>query len=804
MTVEEKMDDNGFWHSPIRRGSSSDQIALYNQLLRELSLFVTQKEASYDALPQKKKSKVEVSADAERLLRDAVAAFSDARPPTNFVVFEDLSEDNSISSDYNSSTQDSGSIHHHHNNSSQGDVGTDMDGPPIFDGSVANATPQTGGAGTILHLACALDEPLCLAFGLAMGADARASHTAFRRLMIHEAACNGSIQCLTLLLELGRHYGSTLQDNDADAKLPPRMTRHARAFELLFLPRRLDRSGVMVPLHLYAHQGSPTPPQPLQTDSSKMNNSNNINNNIHSNGRTSNNGASFMGRKKKQHSKNCVGTDFLTLLQSFRMYARQVKEGELSELDAARKVLQLASLSDSSKISLARSCAFKGPQQQQEQPSSEMALRNRGRHHLNGNNSNSDGHGNTPLHWAAFKNETECVSLLLSYGANPNARAHPSGWTPLHDAAYSNSMESVELLIDAGATVDARANSGATPLCFAAQEDSARSAELLLRRGADLSARCSGGPVREDGTVQPQSTSRFSGYTPLHYCAHYNAKAAARILLRHVTALMAMEIPDLNDRLPIHVAVARGSSAVLRELLHAGARVVTRCLDDGSSSTSDAASSSSASSPSPASPTTLGEQQQPSTPRHHVSASNSNNTTGGVIVVSTPVSSPVLRSMIPSQPVTSSKPWNCLTQKSIDECRHLIHEAEQHWSPERSALFTPADRRSILTLLMTGKRLEQSQGMFVDLWPQVLSFCGRGWFDPIDPIHAPTVVLLDPTSCTHSSSSSSSSSSSALYYRTKSSVAQDDGDQVDVNSSPNCNISVEDSSYDDSLSLPNL
>lgn len=29
-----------------------------------------------------------------------------------------------------------------------------------------------------------------------------------------------------------------------------------------------------------------------------------------------------------------------------------------------------------------------------------------------------------------------------------------------------------------------------------------------------------------------------------------------------------------------------------------------------------------------------------------------------------------------------------------------------------------------------GKRLElQGSGIFIDLWPLVLSFCGRGWFD---------------------------------------------------------------------------
>ena len=73
---------------------------------------------------------------------------------------------------------------------------------------------------------------------------------------------------------------------------------------------------------------------------------------------------------------------------------------------------------------------------------------------------------------------------------------------------------------------------------------------------------------------------------------------------------------------------------------------------------------------------------------------------------STPVSSPLLRSMIPSQPVVSSKPWNCLSQRAIDECRDLIHKAEQSWAPERHLLFTPQDRRAVMELLRVGKRLE--------------------------------------------------------------------------------------------------
>jgi hypothetical protein len=205
-----------------------------------------------------------------------------------------------------------------------------------------------------------------------------------------------------------------------------------------------------------------------------------------------------------------------------------------------------------------------------------------------------------------------------------------------------------------------------------------------------------------------------------------------------------MEIPDLNDRLPIHVAVARGSSDVLRELLHAGARVETRII----SSRLDSASPTSSTSPSmdasnnsmiSSSSSTNGHamqrergRRQPPSPEHPTTPRGSGRSSpGGTAGSVTPVSSPILRSMIPSQPVTSSKPWNCLTQRSIDECRNLISQAEMNWSVERHALFTPHDRRGVVEVLKVGKRLEQSgAGIFIELWPTVLSFCGRGWFDP--------------------------------------------------------------------------
>jgi hypothetical protein len=56
---------------------------------------------------------------------------------------------------------------------------------------------------------------------------------------------------------------------------------------------------------------------------------------------------------------------------------------------------------------------------------------------------------------------------------------------------------------------------------------------------------------------------------------------------------------------------------------------------------------------------------------------------------------------------------------------------ELYWSPERHSIFHPRDREAARELLRVGKRLEQEgTGLFLELWPLVLSFCGRGWFEP--------------------------------------------------------------------------
>lgn len=579
---------SGKTRAPARTNSSG-----YTDLLREFTLPLQQNECR----------RRPPALYAERLVRDAVKSASEARPPANFVLYPDGTV-----------------VRRSEEEEEEEDTGGDPPPAqaPLFDGAVANTTPG-GGTGTALHAAVALDRPFLLALLLAMGADGRSCHTAFRRLMVHEAACNGSMQCLTILLEVGRECGAAVRAQaaawEAAQKEQQQQQRSSRG-------RNSTRRET-------ATANGEQSPSSLSQSSSYV----------------------------KSNAGPKATLDTLSLLRQFQILAKSVEKGDLTELDAARKLFRLATLSEATKISLAKQGGFFDDEQVRSVFRTILA-----------NHPSSDGHGNTPLHWAAFKNETDCVSLLLRYGANANARAHPSGWTPLHDAAYSNSRDSIALLVDAGACVDARANSGATPLCFAAQENAAAAAELLLIRGANVTLRCIPALLPHANTRQSMAT-RFCGYTPLHYCAHYNADAAAIVILSHHTACAALELVDLNDRTPLHVAVARGSAAVVRALLQAGAAVSQQATQS-------------------------------------------------------------VKSLIPAQPVQSSKPWNCVSQRSIDECQLCMSTVEQHWTPQRHALFTPADRLGVLQVLQVGKRLElDGQVPFVDMWPEVLSFCGRGWFD---------------------------------------------------------------------------
>jgi uncharacterized protein len=72
----------------------------------------------------------------------------------------------------------------------------------------------------------------------------------------------------------------------------------------------------------------------------------------------------------------------------------------------------------------------------------------------------------SPLHSATAKGDFVLCAVLLSHGADPNARESQGG-TPLHTAAGFGTLDIVKLLVRHGGEVSAKTDTGETPLDFA-------------------------------------------------------------------------------------------------------------------------------------------------------------------------------------------------------------------------------------------------------------------------------------------------------------------------------------------------
>ena len=97
------------------------------------------------------------------------------------------------------------------------------------------------------------------------------------------------------------------------------------------------------------------------------------------------------------------------------------------------------------------------------------------------------------LHQAAADGDIEQVKLLISKGADVNAKDKKEN-TPLCRAVKSGKMEVLQLLVEAGADVNAGSWS---PLCVAVDENNVAIAEYLIAYGADVNPDNEWTPLQE-------------------------------------------------------------------------------------------------------------------------------------------------------------------------------------------------------------------------------------------------------------------------------------------------------------------
>lgn len=181
-----------------------------------------------------------------------------------------------------------------------------------------------------------------------------------------------------------------------------------------------------------------------------------------------------------------------------------------------------------------------------------------------------------PIHCATTRDLREILDILLSHGADINAR-DSLGWTPLHYAACGNDKTRNDILLhtsqgtelkfeqrrcddkhirlarymlERSADVNAKTNEGNTPLHFAARWGFGPLIRLFLDSGANVNA------------------SNGTGETPLHWLALLGTVDLAKTLLEKGS--------DVNARTtmgstPLHGAAVQGHKAMVSWLIESGA-----------------------------------------------------------------------------------------------------------------------------------------------------------------------------------------------------------------------------------------
>ena len=161
----------------------------------------------------------------------------------------------------------------------------------------------------------------------------------------------------------------------------------------------------------------------------------------------------------------------------------------------------------------------------------------------------SDKHGNTPIHIAAFYGEAAVVRLLVEeFGCNVDAK-NEQGMMPLHAASEGGHSEIVRILIlHFNCSPMSKDGCGYTPLHYAAGNGHQDVIRLLVNQF------CCNVDVRED-----------NGLTPLHTACAQNQAATVRLLIKEFGCNPLTK--DYLGNTPLHIACRRKAVNVVHMLI---------------------------------------------------------------------------------------------------------------------------------------------------------------------------------------------------------------------------------------------
>lgn len=163
----------------------------------------------------------------------------------------------------------------------------------------------------------------------------------------------------------------------------------------------------------------------------------------------------------------------------------------------------------------------------------------------------------TPLICAAATGRFQAVQQLLR--SKPSDRAtDDASMTALHWAAFNGHVEIVDLLSKRKGSLLMTNKAGRTPLHLAVMGNQFVVVELLLRRNSQLETRCR------------------SGLAAFHYACIANSLEIMRLLLITGSDIEAQVELDGDQRRPIHIAAASGSTSSIDLLIDKGASLEAR------------------------------------------------------------------------------------------------------------------------------------------------------------------------------------------------------------------------------------